>query len=339
MGSGFVFSWFAFIINFDNVPVTALGLVFFGACGGVLEYSIREKKNFRSGVDNALLYAALASGISLLFYLTDKIAAPAYPENVLTSTWLLLPLILTLALLLAAVLRYADAVAAAAAVATYFMLTINLTLHTTPGRALLPFVLMLAAASLYALQRRLSQRKDSDYYQTALNTAKALALTLFYLGGNYLVVREGNAALNDLAISQQVPFAPLFYAFTAGIPLTYIAFGLRHHDRLLLLLGLITLAFSLFTLRHYHSLLAPELAAIIGGAVLIIGAGAALRYLRPARHGLTSADDDEPRYFNLENLVTAQTATVPGAPAQGFSFGGGQSGGGGATGAFEHTSP
>jgi len=57
--------------------------------------------------------------------------------------------------------------------------------------------------------------------------------------------------------------------------------------------------------------------------------------LRPARFGFTALPNDEPRHFDLENLIQAQTTQVPtAAPPIGFEFGGGQSGGGGATGAF-----
>ena len=67
----------------------------------------------------------------------------------------------------------------------------------------------------------------------------------------------------------------------------------------------------------------------------MVAAGALLRTLRPARFDLTSLPDDEPRHFNLENLIHAQMAHAPSAPATGsFEFGGGQLGGGGATGPF-----
>jgi len=117
-------------------------------------------------------------------------------------------------------------------------------------------------------------------------------------------------------------------------------FSLHYELRALLylgitLLGLLALAFSIFTLRCYHSLLPPEIAAVLAGAVLTVAAGVLLRALRPARFGLTSLPDDEPRHFNLKNLIQAQTAHAPSAPATGsFEFGGGQLGGGGATGQF-----
>jgi hypothetical protein len=199
-------------------------------------------------------------------------------------------------------------------------------------------VMMGSACGLLKLQRSLTHRlagtQLADYYANCLLLLKVLGLVVFYLGGNYLVVREGNAGLHNLPTSEQVPFAPVFYALTAGIPLLYIVLGLRRADRPTLLVGLLALAFSLFTLRHYRSVLPPEVAAVIGGAVLLVISGVSLRALRPARFGLTSLPDDEPRFFNLENLIQAQTAHAPNAPAAGFEFGGGQSGGGGATGTF-----
>ena len=68
------------------------------------------------------------------------------------------------------------------------------------------------------------------------------------------------------------------------------------------LMGLLALAFSIFTLRYYRSLLPSEIAAVMAGAVLMVAARALLRALRPARFGLTSLPDDKPRHFNLENL-------------------------------------
>ena len=331
-GSGFVAAWSGIFYNI-SFPWILSGLLLVGGCVFMLEHFIRVKKHFRSGVDNALLYSALGGVALLVFYIFDTYVYAYSPLSVspMQTFW---PLLGVLAALLAAVVRYADALVAAGAFGVTITCGAILALQSPLGHALLPFLLMLAAAALLLGQGRLARRPDAGYYRSALLTTKALALALFYLAGNYYAVREGNAELAGLATSAQIPFAPLFYFFTAVIPLAYIALGLRRPDRLLLLAGLLALAFSLFTLRYYRRLLPPEIAAIIGGAVLMLGAGAGLRGLRPARFGLTSEPDDEPRHFDLENLIVSQSATVPDAPAPGFQFGGGQSGGGGATGQF-----
>ena len=341
----FIFTWiglglgggFSLLITGGNSPFAA-GLVFSVACFGMLEFMIKEQRFYHSGIDNALLYSGLGSAIGLLYYCFEQYVWPTYYAHFnLGNSFLFL--LLALGLLVAATLRYADALVAAAAFGALLLLAALFGMQSPLGQALLPFLLMATAAGTMVLYRGLARRLAgtalADYYATCLLTLKVLALAVLYLSGNYLVVREGNAELHHLYASEQIPFAIVFYALTAGIPLLYIIMGLRRADRPMLLLGLLTLAFSVFTLRHYRSLLPPEIAAVAAGVLLTVLVGVLLRALRPARFGLTSLPDDEPRHFNLENLIQAQTAHAPNAPATGgFEFGGGQSGGGGATGQF-----
>ncbi len=341
----FLFAWLGLLMTgglsfliVGESPIAA-GLISCAACFGVLELLIRERRFYHAGADNALLYAGLGTATGLIFYVSSEYIWPvSLARYTLGSPQLVPTLLLTLALLFAAARRYADALVTAAAFLTALLIVAIAGLQTAVGQALLPFLIMAAAGGTLALHRTLLRRLAgtwlADYYALCLLTLKVLALVVLYLGGNYLAVREGNAALHDLLVSEQVPFAPLFYAFTAGIPLLYIGLGLRRADRPTLLVGLLALAFSLFTLRYYRALLPPEVAAVAAGALLMLAAGVLLRRLRPARFGLTSLPDDEPRFFDLENLVQAQTAHAPGAPASGFEFGGGESGGGGATGKF-----
>ena len=343
----FLFAWlgvgmaggFSFLI-IGHSPF-ASGAFYCAACFAVLELLIRERRFYHCGADNALLYAALGSASGLIFYVFSTFiwSGVRFDNFRMTDGYLTIPLLLVLALLTAAAVRYADAVVTAAAFITALVLVALLGMQTSMGQTLLPFLIMGTAAGTMlvyrVLARQLAGAPLADYYASCLLVLKILGLAVFYLGGNYLVVREGNAELHHLSKSVQVPFAAVFYFLTAGIPLLYMVLGLRRTDRPTLLMGLLALAFSLFTLRHYRALLPPEIAAVLAGVVLTVAAGALLRALRPARFGLTSLPDDEPRHFNLENLIQAQTSHAPGAPATGgFEFGGGHSGGGGATGQF-----
>jgi hypothetical protein len=306
-------------------------LLVLGGCLAGLESIIKNARHYRSGLDNALLYCALLAWGSLVAYalrgvLFDSLSSP--------MLWLwLLPMLLAL---LGALRRYADPVVAAAAFVIALALLATILLQSSLGQLLLPFAAMGAAGVLLLALRRLPARADYFYYRSAGLVLRTLGLATFYLAGNYLVVREANAELlGGGSPSAEIPLAPLFWAFTAGIPLVYIGLALRRHDRLLLTAGLLALSFSLFTLRHYHSLLPPEIAATVGGAILLLGALAALRYLRTPRHGLSAAADDEARpHLNIETFITAQTAHAPAVPTAGFEFGGGHSGGGGAEGSY-----
>lgn len=305
-----------------------------GALGSfaALELLIRNSRMYHAGADNALLYMGLIWTAALLLDVVHNLVPMAYRNlDSLVNSYLPLVLAPMLAVLVVAAIRYADRLVTAAAYATYLLLLTNLLLQVGFGRSILPFALMLASVAAYALEQRLARRPDYAYYKSCLQVLKALTLSSFYLSGNYLIVREGNALISGEFVSSQIPAAPLFYFFTAVIPLAYIAVGLRRPDRVWLLTGLLAAAFSLFTLRHYRSLLPPEVTAVLAGAVLLALAAWAARYLRPARHGLTSLPDDEHApQFNLESLVVAETAVVPQAPPAGFQFGGGHSGGGGA---------
>ena len=275
-----------------------------------------------------MLYSALLAWAFLANELSEQLTSGPF----ILITWLVLMLVV----LLAALVRYADPLVAASGFAAAIALLATILMQSSLGKLLLPFGIMAATGGLLLVLRRLPARADYFYYRSAGLWLRGLGLVVFYLAGNYLIVREGNAELlGGGGPSGQIPLAPLFYALTAGIPVLYILLGLRRYDRLLLTMGLLALAFSIYTLRYYRSLLPPAVAATIGGILLLAGTLAALRYLRTPRHGLTAqADDEASPPFNLEALVVAQTAHAPATPQGGFEFGGGQSGGGGAEGRF-----
>ncbi|WP_022825418.1 hypothetical protein [Hymenobacter norwichensis] len=321
----------------EEVLLVVTALLSAAACLFVLEAAIRSSRLYHSGVDNALLYATLGWLVFVVLYVTTSNTPVSYYGGfLLFSPYLTAALLLILALLLAATSRYADRLVAAAAYCTYLLLLANISLRIPGGRLLLPFVLMLASGGAYLLVRRLTHRPDYLYYKPCLTLLKALTLLTFYLGGNYWVVREGNGLLSDAPVSGQVPFAWVFYVFTAVIPVAYVVVGLRRFDRIWLWVGLLIVGFSLFTLRYYRSLLPPEVAATLAGSVLVATMLWVARYLRTPQHGLTAASDgdEDNQKFNLESLIVAQTATVPQPEAPGFQFGGGSSGGGGADGSY-----
>ncbi len=292
----------------------------------LLESLIKGRKLYHSGVDNALIYMALGSFCTTIYFLFEKLNPP---------TWLFL--ILFLPLFVASTIRYAESVVCTL---TYFLVLgifVIIALESFWGKTLLPFIVMLVSAGVYFLVKKLSARKDYLYYETCLTILKTLSLATFYLGGNYLIVREGNALINNIyqSVSPQVAFAPMFYFFTAIIPLSYAAFGLRYRDRLIVILGLITLGFSIFTYRFYFALLPIEIALTLGGILLIALAGGLIHYFKTTKHGFTYQPDDEFEGFNLEAVLMSQLVQSK-IPQQGdtFRFGGGDTGGGGAGGNY-----
>jgi hypothetical protein len=279
-----------------------------------LEYLIKSRNLFHSGVDNALLYAGASCAVSPVFLLFGDAPLTVY-------------LIISLLILIPITLRYADLLAAIVSFFVLFALLAYLMIKFPLGKALLPFSLMTLSALVY-----LWVNKNKDvYYLDCQKVLEVLSLFTFYLGGNYFIVREGNALLNDLdlLVSPQIAFSSIFYAFTTLIPILYILFGLKKHNRILLIIGLATLAFSIYTYRHYFSQLTVSQELIIAGALLIIATATAIRYLHVPKHGISDEQEGERQFANLEAILVAQNlGQTP--QSNGMGFGGGNFGGGGA---------
>lgn len=279
-----------------------------------LEYLIKTKGLFHSGVDQALLYAAVTAALTPMFLLFDH--APLW-----------IHCLVALAIIAPATLRYADLLGAIVIFGLIFTLLADLMMKSPLGKALLPFGVMVLSALIYWLAR-----KSTDlYYRECRQVLEVLSLITFYLGGNYLIVREANAMLNDLTLSiaPQISFAPVFYLFTCIIPLVYIATGAKKRDRLLFILGLLALAFSIYTFLHYFSPFTASQELVLAGGVMLAASVALIRYLHVPRYGISDEQDRKRRFANLEAVIVAQKL---GATPEGnrLEFGGGDFGGGGA---------
>jgi hypothetical protein len=211
------------------------------------------------------------------------------------------------------------------AVAALYVLSGDLMMKLPQGKLLLPFGMMALSALIYFL----NQRTTSFYYAPCQLMIRVIALTGFYLGGNYLVVREGNAKLSGLLSPPQIPFAAVFYILTALVPLLYIFLGLKNKDRLLLIIGLITCAFSCFSYRYYFDFFPVEIDLVLSGLIILSLSAFFIHYLRSPKSGFSDEKENTP---NQENLEAALLGHHFGQSPQGtdLEFGGGNFGGGGA---------
>lgn len=292
----------------------------------VLESLIKSRKLYHSGIDNALLYMALGAFCTAIYLIFEQ----AHPP-----TWIFL--LIFLPFFIIALIRFADLVVACITFFLALSILISLALTSPWGKTFLPFIIMIFSVSVYFLVKQLGKRNDYLYYEQCLGIAKTLSLVSFYLGGNYWVVREGNAMINDLsrAVSPQIAFAPLFYFFTLVIPIAYIFFGFRNRDRLILIIGMLASGFSVFTYRYYFGFLPTEIALTLSGILLIALSGGLIYYLQNIKYGFTYQPDNEREGMNLEALLMSQMVQSK-IPQQGdsFRFGGGDTGGGGAGGKY-----
>ncbi len=318
---------FVSLIVFSIIPDSVFGfsllsLTYSAIFLFFLEFFIKNNNLYRSGADNALLYAMLGAAFGAVVGFTE-FTLPIW-------TYCIIALII----LLPAILRYADPIVAFIAYFTWIALWFFLVTKYPIGKTIIPFVLMFVSAITYFLIKFWKEKEASNYYTEPQNIIEILALATFYFGGNYLIVREGNALLNDLGDSIQIDFAPLFYLFSTLIPIIYVVYGLRKHDRKFLLVGIGTSAFSIFTYRHYFSVLPLEWALTITGLLLVGGCVWAIRALKTANgrrsaFGLTSEAIGTNQYKNLEAFIVNQAMQQPSQPTK-TDFGKGDFGGGGA---------
>ncbi|HMH23965.1 MAG TPA: hypothetical protein VK563_19405 [Puia sp.] len=303
-------------------------LIFSGLiCYGVLEYLVFTKKHFRSGVDDALLWMSvvlLLAGIGVAV------------DNISNLSWSVM--IFALALLTS--LRFADRIMAliawVALLAVFFYIVAE---SGRTGKLFISFLLMAVSVAGYFLVTFLHQDKRYRHYRSSLELVRAASLISFYLAGNYLVVREMSVLLLHAPLRdvQGIPLGWLFWMLTVATPLFYIYRGVRKKDAIFLWVGLVLIAATVYTIRHYYPVMPLELAMVAGGIVLVVLAWGLIRYLRTPRHGFTGEATDDSHFLeslHLETLVIAETFRPVAPPPDDFRFGGGSGGGGGAGGQY-----
>ncbi len=307
-----------------HLLILFIGLLSYAA----LEFFVKEKKQFRSGVDDALMWIF---AICMLFSING---AFEYNLPYLKNG------VLVFALAAYLFLRFADSLMACIVVLAfltsaflfYFPIN-NFTQSTTP------FVLMFMAAAVYIFANSLYKNYKVRHYKAGLKIMEAVALLCFYTASNYFVVQQvSNAFLlgSYAETNTHVPYGWLFWFFTIAIPLFYIFRGIQKKDVVFLRVGLILIAAIVFTIRIYYSVMPMEIAMLIGGVFFIAISYALTKYLSQPKCGFTSAEiisKNKDGKINIESLVIAETFShTTSEPTT--TFGGGSGGGGGASGEF-----
>lgn len=180
------------------------------------------------------------------------------------------------------------------------------------GKALLPFTAMIFAAIFYFATKKLIKNLSEHYYYNGLLLANSFCLILFYLSCNYLVVRELSAELlgTEVKPGTDIPFAFFFYAFTFIVPIVYLIQALRTKDRIMLWINFVVIAFTIYTIRYYYSVMPIEIALTLGGIVLFAIAYFSIRKLKEKESGLTFKPDrinHSDSILNAEALIVAST--------------------------------
>ncbi len=209
------------------------------------------------------------------------------------------------------------------------------------GKMIIPFALMITAIILYVAAKKGESKITLPYFSKGIPILFGFSLVLFYVSGNYFVVRELSIALMGTIIpaGKDIPFAWLFYGFTLIIPIVYIVFSLFKKDRIMLWIGLLAFAFSIFTIRYYYHLLPIEVALTLGGILLFLFTYFAIKKLKHNTSGVTFQPDrfQNQSFANAETLLVATKFGIHSetpTPENKIDFGGGGFSGSGSSGQY-----
>ncbi len=292
-----------------------------------LEYFVKEKKQYRSGVDDALMWV---SALCVFFGING-----AFEFNLSHVQNAVLVFILAAYFFL----RFADTLMACVVVLAFFA---SVFLFYFPinnfTKSTIPFVLMLLASLVYFFANKFSFNNLFRHYKHGLKIMEIVALLCLYAASNYFVVQQlSNIFLQSFTeTNTKISYGWLFWFFTVCIPLYYIFRGIQKKDVIFLRVGLILITAIVFTVRFYYAVMPMEIAMLIGGIIFIAICYALTKYLSQPKYGFT-ADEIKSKtkggIINIESLVIAETFNQNTSEPT-TTFGGGSGGGGGASGEF-----
>jgi hypothetical protein len=308
--------------------------IFLGViCYGFLEFLVKGKHYFHSGVDNALLYYSACLFAGGCIWLIIDMHLNSVDTLVCAGLICILCTLLTF--------RFADVVTMAASCIAFFAFVYFAWAKAGQfGLATMPFIMMIAAGGTYFFFNRISKNKGSINYANCLIIAKIISLITLYAAGNYFVVNRLNNALNGLDDSHtSIPFGYIFWLWTLLIPVIYLYIGIKKKSTMFLRIGMVLAAASVATFRNYYHLLPIEIMLTLSGMILLALSYTIIKYLKIPRNGFTYAEPDEANTLdslNIEGLVIGEaTSHLPPAANQPIErFGGGTGGGGGSSGDF-----
>lgn len=327
----FSFGLLLLMANSLKIFDSALGMLFIGIIIYlILEHFVRRLHHYRSGVDDALMWVSAGLILySCIIFLDNNLSGMHHSELIISVCVLILSTFYTL--------RFSDmlmtAVAFMSLVAVVFFGWQTIGFYSLQT---MPFLMIAIAYIIYLKINPLDKKKKARFYVNSVLIIKVLSLLLGYIAGNYFVVRELNAMLVEANPGATLPFGWFFWAWTILVPFAYLTIGIMKKNVVLLRSGLILVAAAAFTLRNYYHLIPTESLLCIAGTFLLIIAYSITQYLKTPKHGFTTDEVDDHQLLDkikVESLIVGETFSGNTTPET-SRFGGGNFGGGGASGSF-----
>ncbi len=299
----FIFTY-VLLSGFIGLVITLTGtsskyaylFLFFGILFYVLlEILVKVKRLYRAGIDDALLLAAFG----LIIFALESFLPNARPEIV--------SYLIALPLLLWCTIRFADLIMALGLNVCIFQITILLLKNEFAiQQNMIPFAVMTVSLVIYLVSKTCVRLKATEPWRRCWIFFQTSGLATFYLGGNTFIAKE---------IFKLSSLMTLFYLLTAVIPFLYILLGILRKNAILFRVGLLALAFSIFTFKYYFSVDYTEFLLTGTGIILILLAKLGTHYLKTPKYGFTIENlfkGDFEKAFNLDDMLIGKSlGTTP----------------------------
>lgn len=311
--------------NFDNILII-LCFTFSALCYLVLELLIKKKHYYKSGVDDALLWASGGFLYAALFLIRDM--------------HFIIPLLIIFIYSIYLTCRFANAIMGAVVLYSGVQIFSSLffMLFGDTG-IIINLLFFIFIGFIYLLSRNAATKNNLKFYKNVFIIVQVCALLYAYQNINYYFVSlsmRSNDVRGFLNFSSVLNI--LIWVLTIGLPFCYIYMGIKNKDRLIGRVGLVLIVAIVFTIRQFYSLLPIEILMLSGGVILIPFAYFLSKYLQPQKNGFTSlpvSSELTNGWSQIESLIIAETfSSMPQPTTSNTNFGGGNFGGGGASGEF-----
>jgi uncharacterized membrane protein YgcG len=316
LGGTLIFLPFADFENAEKFISPGYGIILFFA----LNYFIKNRKLYFSGIDNALLYT-----IPLCFAFQVMELGVFLGD----TPWLIglcyLPILVLLVYFygepLVSLVAYLDLLFIVAAVSFEFSI----------GKLLLPFILFSLSILCWLSIRHFQQKETTGYWSVCFTTLHYATLCTAYISINYGIVRGGNMSLNGLpSPSPEITFSGIFWALTFLVPAIYLFTGYRLRKISFLILSGLFLLFSFLTWHSYYPVLSSEWTVTLVGTLGLILFVLLIRALKTPQKGFSyTPEGDLEVGILLGNIIATQAGSLGSDTPSGPKFGGGDFGGGG----------
>ncbi|KIC92221.1 hypothetical protein [Flavihumibacter sp. ZG627] len=302
---------------------------------GALEYFIRQRGHYGSGIDDILLYSGVSSLVFFAGLQLDMLYAP-------DRVWVA---VIAFVLCSAAWLRYLDRLAVLASLLSLCAVVITLFYwNEYPQPQLMCFAVAVTMSACSLVAGYLKGREKFRWHRRCLHVLGSFAVALAYVSLHVFVIdkllaeqalpNQGSGGTEGAGIGNPGAGWQIFHwGWTVIVPILMLWRSIVKKDRLQIRIWMVLLLSAFYFQHYYYPVFAGEITTLIYGLLLLGLTGLLVRILKKgaSSYSFRKGGDEGDLLQSAPWLVVGGYSGVAVAPeAQGgVGFGGGSFGGGG----------